>query len=194
MKIMIITILVSLFLFLNISGCIDENNSSGNHINENNPVAYMNTTMGSIKIELYQHLVPGTVENFIQYANNGFYDGLVIHRVIAGRMIQGGGYYPDGTYKAPIFDPIDLEIHQDARNIEGAIGIGPGVNDNNLTCQFYICVSTQENLDDKYPIFGVVTEGMDVVQSIANVQVDRKYELYNWPVTDIVINSVDIIG
>ena len=193
MKTKALPILICLILFLSISGCIEENNNSENHTNEDNPIAFINTTMGVIKVELYQQKVPHTVENFIRYAKDGFYDGLVFHRVVAGLMIQSGGYYPNGTYKEPTYDPIALEIHEDIRHIDGAIGIGPSINDINLTCQFYICVGPQHQLDDKYPIFGVVIDGMEVVRSISGVQIERKYDLNNWPVNDILINSVEII-
>lgn len=192
MKKTFVTIVISILLLLNFSGCVEENNNSENQIVEDFPIAYINTTMGNIKIKLYQDLVPNTVNNFVQYAESGFYDGLVFHRVISGRMIQGGGYYPNGTYKKPIFDPIELEVHEDARNIDGAIGIGPSIYDINLTCQFYICDGAQSSLDDNYPVFGIVIEGMDVLGSIASAQVERKYDLMGWPVDDIIINSVEI--
>ena len=187
MKIKSILIVLSLLILLNVCGCIDSNDNG-----KDNPTAIIDTSMGEITIELFEDKTPNTVANFIQYVEAGFYDDLVFHRVISGRMIQGGGYYSNGTYKKPIYDPIALEIHEDARHIEGAIGIGPSVFDTNLSSQFYICVIDQSQLDDKYPIFGKVIDGMDVVRSISNSAVEQKYDLYNWPVDDVIINSIVI--
>jgi len=191
-----IILILLIFSLLTISGCVEENNNNNNNnppANGDNPIAYINTSMGNIKLELYQDLVPNTVANFIKYANSNFYDGLVIHRIIPGRLIQGGGYYPNGTYKPPIYAPIDLETNPEARHVDGAIGIGPSVYDTNLTCQFYICDGAQPSLDDNYPVFGVVIDGKDVVRAIGSVAVGKKYDLMNWPVEDIIIESVEII-
>ena len=76
---------------------------------EVNPIAVIDTSMGTIKVELFEDKVPNTCENFINYANEGFYDGLVFHRVIDDFMIQGGGFYQNGTQKETN-DPINLEI------------------------------------------------------------------------------------
>ncbi len=78
-----------------------------------NSIAVMNTTMGAILIELYEDKTPITTANFIKLTNDGFYNGLVFHRVIDDFVIQGGGYYPDGTEKISPYGPIDLEINPD---------------------------------------------------------------------------------
>ena len=73
---------------------------------DDNPIATINTSEGTIEIELFKDDAPETVENFIRYAEDGFYDGLIFHRVIEGFMIQGGGFYPDMEQKEPTYDPI----------------------------------------------------------------------------------------
>jgi cyclophilin family peptidyl-prolyl cis-trans isomerase len=151
--------------------------------------------MGKIKIELYQDLVPNTVSNFLNLSNISFYNGLVFHRVIDDFVIQGGGHYPNGTRKISPFGPIDLEIHPKARHVDGAIGMARTSNPNSATCQFYICDGPQHFLDDNYAVFGkVTTDTMSVVRAIAEVETTTKYGMQDWPVEDVIINSVVIKG
>jgi cyclophilin family peptidyl-prolyl cis-trans isomerase len=158
-----------------------------------NPYAILETSMGTIKIELFMDLVPNTVNNFINLTNISFYDGLVFHRVIDDFVIQGGGHLPDGKRKESPFGPIDLEIHPLARHVDGAIGMARTSNPNSATCQFYICDGPQHSLDDDYAVFGRVTrKTMTVVREIASVETTTKYGMADWPVDDIIINSVEI--
>ena len=82
-------------------------------------IAVIETNKGTIEIELYPDKAPITVDNFKKYLEEGFYDGLVFHRVIEGFMIQAGGFYPDGTYKEPTGDPIENEANNGLRMKEG---------------------------------------------------------------------------
>ena len=157
-----------------------------------NPYAIIETTMGTIKIELHKDLVPNTVDNFLKLSNDSFYDGLVFHRVIDDFVIQGGGHYPNGTRKDSPYGPIDLEIHPNARHINGAIGMARTSNPNSATNQFYICDGPQHFLDDEYAVFGVVRVGMQVVRNIAKVETTTKYGMQDWPINDVIINSLTV--
>lgn len=169
-------------------------NNEGDAGTGGNPIAIIDTSMGTIKVELYKDKVPNTCENFINYANDGFYDGLVFHRVIDGFMIQGGGFYPNGT-KKDTNDPIDLEINEELRHVDGAIAMARTNDPNSATSQFYICDGPQSFLDDEYAAFGVVIDGIDVVRAIASLdpeQTTTKYGMQNWPIDDVIINSITI--
>lgn len=125
-----------------------------------------------IRLELYPDLAPKTVENFVNLANEGFYDGLIFHRVIAGFMIQGG-------------DPMGIGIGGSGHNIvgefaingfdnpishkRGVISMARSQNYNSASSQFFICHADATFLDGQYAAFGKVTEGMDVVDEIAAV-------------------------
>ena len=158
-----------------------------------NPYAIIETSMGTIRVELYQNWVPNTVDNFIKLAEINFFEGLIFHRVIDDFVIQGGGYYPNGTQKESPFGPIDLEIHPLARHHDGAIGMARTSNPNSATSQFYICDGAQHNLNNDYAVFGKVTsETISVVRDIASVETTTKYGAEDWPVDDILINSTSI--
>jgi cyclophilin family peptidyl-prolyl cis-trans isomerase len=164
---------------------------------EENPIAVINTSMGTIRVELYQDKVPNTCENFINYANDGFYDGLVFHRVIDDFMIQGGGFYPNGT-KKDTKDPIDLEINEEVRHVDGAIAMARTSDPNSATGQFFINDGPQPDLEpggvdpNGYAAFGVVIEGIEIVRAIASVDTNTKNNMQNWPVEDVTINSIII--
>jgi cyclophilin family peptidyl-prolyl cis-trans isomerase len=167
------------------------NGDNGSGVVEN-PIAIIDTSMGTIKVELYEDKVPNTCENFINYANDGFYEGLVFHRVIKGFMIQGGGFYPNGT-KKDTNDPIDLEIDEEVRHVDGAIAMARTNDPNSATSQFYICDGVQDFLDDNYAAFGKVIEGIDVVRAIAEADKEAKYPGHtDWPIDDVIINSITI--
>ena len=165
---------------------------------EENPIAVIDTSMGTIKVELYEDKVPNTCDNFIKLANDGFYDGLVFHRVMDDFMIQSGGFEPDGSQKQSPYGSIDLEINSEVRHVDGAIAMarqGQEMTDptyfNTATSQFYICDGAQHGLNDYYAVFGKVMEGMDVVQSIAKVETTTNGN-GNWPIDDVIINSIII--
>jgi cyclophilin family peptidyl-prolyl cis-trans isomerase len=156
-----------------------------------NPIAVIDTSMGTIKVELFEDKVPNTCENFINYANEDYYNGLVFHRVIDDFMIQGGGFYQNGTQKVTN-DPIDLEINDNVRHVDGAIAMARTNDPNSATSQFYICDGAQSFLDDNYAAFGIVIEGIEVVRSIASVDTTTKNNMSDWPVNDVIINSITI--
>jgi cyclophilin family peptidyl-prolyl cis-trans isomerase len=178
-------------------------NTDGNQNNggtsEGNSIAVIDTSMGTIKVELYEDKVPNTCENFIKLANDGFYSGLVFHRVAnlipdkpETHIIQGGGFTSDGTKKESPYGTIDLEINHEVRHVDGAIAMARTNDPNSATSQFYICDGAQSFLDDNYAAFGVVIDGMDVLRDIASVSTTTKNGMNNWPVNDVTINSITI--
>ena len=154
--------------------------------------AVIKTNMGTIKAELYTEEAPITTENFIKLANAHFYDGLVFHRVIKGFVIQAGAFYPNGTYKPSPYGTIPLEINKNLTHVDGALGMARAKSLNSASSQFYICDGPQHGLDGNYSVFGRVVEGMDVVRAIASVDTTVKYGMSDWPVQDVIIESITI--
>ncbi|MEF8847648.1 MAG: peptidylprolyl isomerase [Candidatus Thermoplasmatota archaeon] len=158
-----------------------------------NPIATIETSKGSIKVELYKDKLPNTVKNFVKLAKNDFYQGLVFHRVIDGFMIQGGGFTPDGDKKESPYGSIDLETHPDVKHIDGTISMARTSGDpNSATNQFFICDGPQSHLDGSYAAFGKVVEGMKVVRNISSVETTSKYGHSDWPKENIEIIDVKI--
>jgi peptidyl-prolyl cis-trans isomerase B (cyclophilin B) len=125
--------------------------------------AHVQTNKGDFTFELYSNEAPNTVRNFIRLADAGFYDGLIWHRYVEGFVIQGGD--PLGTgYGGPGYT-IDYE-ESGRSHIKGAVGMARGADPNSASCQFYICLDPQLELDGNYCVFGRVTEGMDVVAEL----------------------------
>lgn len=127
------------------------------------PLAVIETTMGTIKFKFYREDAPGTVKNFIKLADEHFYDGLIFHRVIKGFMIQGGCPKGDGTgdpgYK------IKAEFNT-RKHVPGTVAMARAQDPDSAGSQFYICLGKSAFLDGKYTVFGQVIEGMDVVKKI----------------------------
>jgi len=166
-----------------------------------NSIAVMNTTLGTILIELYEDKMPITTGNFIRLANDGFYNGLVFHRVIDDFVIQGGGYYPNGTERISPYGSIDLEINPDVHHLDGTIGMARTSDPNSATSQFFIDDGAQRYLEpggsdpNGYAAFGRVVKGIDVVRAIAQVETMTKYGgMENWPVDDIIMENITIIN
>ena len=159
----------------------------------NHPLVIMDTTMGEMVLELYTDKMPITSENFIKLSKIGFFKELVFHRVIDDFVIQGGGYYANGTNKKSPYDPIVLEIHPEVTHVDGAISMARTNDPNSATSQFFICDGPQHRLDGNYSAFGKVINGLDVLRNIASVETKTRYFMKNWPVDDIIINSVTIL-
>lgn len=162
-----------------------------------NPVVVMQTTEGVIKLELWETKAPITVKNFLQYVDEGFYDGTIFHRVIDGFMIQGGGFTPDLKQK-PTREPIKNEAAADRRNERGTIAMARTAVVDSATAQFFINVRDNDNLNHRdetpkgfgYAVFGKVIEGMDVVDRIKQTQTSTVGPFQNVPVKPIVIESI----
>jgi len=151
-----------------------------------NPTATMETSMGTIKFELYQQRVPNTVENFIKLAESGFYDGLIFHRVIDDFVIQTGD--PTGTGAGGSDETINLEIVDELTHVDGAVAMARSGDLNSASSQFYICDGEQPDLDGNYTVFGQVFEGMSVVREIASVATDDDDK----PLENVTVISITI--
>lgn len=162
-----------------------------------NPVVILSTSKGDIKIELYKDKAPITVDNFLAYANDGFYDGTIFHRVIPNFMIQGGGFTPDFTQK-PTKSPIKNEANNGIKNDRGTIAMARTQVVDSATSQFFINVVNNDFLnngarDYGYAVFGKVVDGMDVVDAIAGVTTGNKGMHGDVPQEDVVIESVKVV-
>lgn len=185
-------------------------------VKDNEALVVMNTNKGAIKIKLFKEQAPKTVENFITHAENGYYDGIIFHRVIQDFMIQGGDPTGTGMGGESIYgSTFEDEFTMDLFNLRGALSManaGPGTNGS----QFFIVQNGQApasaaqltdggwpaeiaeayekmggtpHLDQKHTVFGQVIEGMDVVDAIATVEVGAQDK----PVEDVVIESIDVL-
>lgn len=160
-------------------------------------MAVLETSLGVIEVELDRAKAPKTVENFVAYVEEGFYDGLVFHRVIGGFMIQGGGFKADGTWRSPTRDPVESEARNGLKNLRGTIAMARSSNPDSATSQFFINTVENANLDYPkpdgygYTVFGRVVKGMDVVDDVEASPTRTRETLYgdmeNWPVEDVVI-------
>jgi peptidyl-prolyl cis-trans isomerase B (cyclophilin B) len=165
-----------------------------------NSLAVMNTSMGTMILEVYEDTMPNTSANFIRLAEDGFYDGLVFHRVIDDFVIQGGGYYPNGTEKISPYGPIDLEINPQVHHLDGTIGMARTSDPDSATSQFFIDDGAQRFLEpggsdpNGYAAYGRIVKGIDVLRAIASVETMTKYgNMEDWPVNDVIITTVTII-
>lgn len=162
------------------------------------PRVELDTTEGTIVLELYENQAPVTVANFLQYVKSGFYDGTIFHRVIPGFMIQGGGF-TESLHQKPTRKPIENEADNGLENERGTIAMARTSVPNSATSQFFINLVNNSNLnyrDDSragagYAVFGKVIKGMDVVDRIAQVPTGttalQGYPARNVPKTPVVI-------
>jgi len=141
---------------------------------------------GMITIKMHAAKVPNNVENIVNLANKGFYNGLTFHRIIPGFVIQGGCPNGDGT-GTPGYD-LDDEIGSDLKHLKGTVAManrGPNTNG----CQFYICLAPLPQLDGGYTIIGQVIAGIDVVDRIAAVKTGNM----DRPLTPVIMEKVTIL-
>ncbi len=157
--------------------------------------AMIETSMGDIVLALDQHKAPISVENFLSYVDRGFYDGTIFHRVISTFMIQGGGFTQDMTKKDP-GPPITNEWRNGLTNQRGAISMARTNAPDSATCQFFINVKDNPNLDRPisggaaYAVFGRVVAGMDVVDAIKMVETGPKGPHANVPILPVTIEKL----
>lgn len=157
--------------------------------NPSNPRVKIQTSMGDVVVELFEKEAPVSTQNFLAYVREGFYEGLIFHRVIKGFMIQGGGLEPSGRQKKGK-SPIKLEINYPTlKHWNGALAMARTSDPNSATSQFYICHGPQGGLDKNYAVFGIVREGMNVVEKIATTPTDRS----DRPKTDVVIQKAQAL-
>ena len=151
-----------------------------------NSIAVFETTQGNFKVELFEDKAPITTKNFIDLTNNGFYDGVIFHRVIPGFMIQGGD--PDGRGTGGPGYTIKDEFHPDLKhNVKGILSMANAGPDTGGS-QFFITVAPTPHLDGRHAVFGKVIEGYEVVEKIENVPTAAADK----PVEDVVMNKVTI--
>lgn len=169
-----------------------QNANATQQASSGNTVVVLETSKGNIEIELYADKAPVTVNNFLMYVNEHFYDGSVFHRVMDGFMIQGGGFTSDGVERYTR-DPIILESNNGLHNGIGYVAMARTSDPNSATSQFFINVADNSALDYSgpdnpgYAVFGKVISGMDVVNEIKSVPTSTRGNYENWPVEDVII-------
>jgi len=157
----------------------------------------LKTSLGDIVIELNHEAAPKTCENFEQYVRDGHYDGTIFHRVINNFMIQGGGFTPDMAQKTTR-DPIENEAKNGLGNVTGSIAMARTMAPHSASAQFFINVKDNAFLDYPgqdgwgYCVFGKVTEGMDVVNKIKEVDTTNRAGHSDVPVEPVVIESATL--
>lgn len=147
---------------------------------------------GKILIRLYPDVAPATVENFKNLVSEGFYDGLIFHRVIEDFMIQGGdplGTGTGGSNKNIVGEFDSNGFENNLPHVAGVVSMARAKDPNSASSQFFICHKTSEHLDGDYAAFGFVVYGQNVVNKIAKVQTDSNDK----PTTDVVINSIKFV-
>ncbi len=156
------------------------------------------TNQGDIIVQLEAAKAPKSVENFLQYAKAGHYNGTIFHRVIDGFMIQGGGFTPDMQQK-PTRPPIPLESRNGLSNVRGTLAMARTNVPDSATSQFFINVKDNGFLDSArspdgngYAVFGKVTQGMDVVDKIRKVETSQRGPFGDVPVQPVIIKQVTI--
>jgi cyclophilin family peptidyl-prolyl cis-trans isomerase len=166
-----------------------------------NPRVRLETTLGVIELELDAERAPISSENFLGYVRDGFYDGLIFHRVIPTFMIQGGGFTPDMQQKQPRA-PIQNEAANGLRNDRGTVAMARTSVVDSATAQFFINVVDNDFLNHRapnpreygYAVFGRVTAGMDVVDAIRNVPTGQQGPFRDVPRQPVVITRASVVG
>jgi len=159
----------------------------------------LTTSMGDIIIELNEEAAPVTVKNFLRYTEEGFYDGIIFHRVIPNFMIQGGGFDANMIQK-PTHKAIINEANNGLKNDRGTAAMARTNNPDSATCQFFINHKDNAFLNyggssnPGYAVFGKVVEGMEVVDKIASVKTTDKGAYADVPVEAIVIKSAKVVS
>lgn len=160
----------------------------------------METSAGTIKLELDGKMAPLTVENFVAYAKAGHYDGTIFHRVIPGFMIQGGGFDEEMQQK-PTNSPVKNEADNGLKNMNGTIAMARTNDPHSATAQFFINVKDNSFLDHTapspqgwgYTVFGKVVDGDDVIKAIEKVQTGIRNGHRDVPSENVVIRKVTVV-
>ncbi len=157
------------------------------------------TPYGVILLELFPDKAPKTVENFLRYVNEGYFNGTLFHRVIDNFMIQGGGFEPGMTQKKT-HAPVENEARNGLRNERGTIAMARTSEPHSATAQFFINVADNDFLNHTattpsgwgYCVFGKVADGMTVVDRIKAVPTGSKFGFKDVPLTDVIIENVTV--
>lgn len=166
--------------------------------NSSNPRVRLETNKGTIVLELDQKSAPKTVENFLGYVRNGFYNGTIFHRVIKDFMIQGGGFTTN-MHQKPTGAPITNEADNGLGNLRGTVAMARTMDPHSATAQFFINTVDNTFLDHKvknshgwgYCVFGKVVEGMHVVDAIANLPTVTKSGFDDVPASPVIIEQAN---
>lgn len=164
---------------------------------QENPVVVIETSMGDITVQLNQKRAPISVENFLKYVEEGFFDGTIFHRVIPNFMIQGGGFTSEMS-KKPTHEPIKNEAKNGLKNRKYTLAMARTPDIHSATSQFFINTKDNESLNNKgtsaqdygYAVFAKVIEGTDVVDEIEKVKTGTKAGHQNVPVEAVVIKTI----
>ena len=159
------------------------------------------TTFGELKLELEAEKAPKTVENFLSYARDGFYDGTIFHRVIDNFMIQGGGFETDMSQKEP-GESIENEADNGLKNDFGTVAMARTTEPHSATAQFFINVKDNDFLNHSgknmqgwgYTVFGKITDGAEVLDKIRAVPTTSRGGHQDVPTDPVIIESVEVVG
>ena len=189
-------------LLVALTSCVDviENDEANNLMENKMTQVTIKTSVGDIQLELNDEKAPITVENFKTIASSGYYEGTIFHRVINGFMIQGGGLTADMNNKSSGTGPIQNEANNGLPNDRGTIAMARTMDPHSATSQFFINHKDNAFLNHTgetsqgwgYAVFGMVTEGMDVVDQIAEVATGSSGAYQDVPEEIITIESVTI--
>ena len=189
-------------LLVALTSCVDviENDEANNLMENKMTQVTIKTSVGDIQLELNDEKAPITVENFKTIASSGYYEGTIFHRVINGFMIQGGGLTADMNNKSSGTGPIQNEANNGLPNDRGTIAMARTMDPHSATSQFFINHKDNAFLNHTgetsqgwgYAVFGMVTEGMDVVDQIAEVATGFSGAYQDVPEEVITIESVTI--
>ena len=189
-------------LLIALTSCVDviENDEANNLMENKMTQVTIKTSVGDIQLELNDEKAPITVENFKTIASSGYYEGTIFHRVINGFMIQGGGLTADMNNKSSGTGPIQNEANNGLPNDRGTIAMARTMDPHSATSQFFINHKDNAFLNHTgetsqgwgYAVFGMVTEGMDIVDQIAEVATGSSGAYQDVPEEVITIESVTI--
>ncbi|MBR9699670.1 peptidyl-prolyl cis-trans isomerase [Candidatus Woesearchaeota archaeon] len=168
-------------------------------VESENPIVVMETSMGTMEIELYQDKAPLSVENFLAYVNEGYYDGLIFHRIIEGFMVQGGGFDQEMKQKATK-DPIKNEAGNGLTNDKYTLAMARTNVVDSATSQFFINVEFNTFLNHRdesaqgfgYAVFGKVIKGMDVADKIKRVPTGNSNGFQDVPIENVIIEKISL--
>jgi peptidyl-prolyl cis-trans isomerase A (cyclophilin A) len=152
------------------------------------------TSLGNFEVELFEKEAPVSAQNFLEYVDDGFFDGVLFHRVIPGFMIQGGGFEP-GMKQKKVKAPIKNEAANGLKNKRGTLSMARTNVVDSATAQFFVNLVDNDFLDHTgaanygYAVFGKVTSGMDVIDKIAKVATTNRSGHQNVPASDVVITK-----
>jgi cyclophilin family peptidyl-prolyl cis-trans isomerase len=167
------------------------------------PTVAIETSMGTITVELDRARAPRTVDNFLRYVSEGHYDGTLVYRVAPGFVVQAGSF-DSATHARPVHDPIPLEAGNGLSNVRDTVAMARQADPNSATAEFFINLADNLRLDRQpgdaegstgYAVFGRVTSGMDVADGIAAVPIGAGGPMPGaWPRTPITIEKISILA